>query len=254
MVRTFIHISGLLAVMLGLALIFCAGSIYLGPDIEFLLQQGIGSVERSPIAGLSGIASGIAGGQVQQTPAPAHVPFAPGSGKAGARLVIPRMQLDASISEATWTTNNNQGRIYTDWVLPYQSIGHLANTVNPGEAGNMILSGHNNLVGPNQFGVGLFAGLWNLKPGDPVYVYDQAGRTFEYQVTQSYPMKEVGEPLSVLQQQWKDISAYHGTPETTLVTCWNGPVAPLSGNSYRWIVSAKLVGEVDPAQVPQVHK
>ncbi len=252
MVRTLFHISSILAVLMGLALLLLAGSVYFGPDAEFVLQQGIASVERSRPSGLAGVA-GAAGAQAQQL-TQAHVPFAPGRGKPSARLVIPRMQLDAPITEANWTTNGNQGRIYTDWVLPYHSIGHLANTVNPGEAGNMILSGHNNLIGPNQFGVGLFAGLWDLKPGDPVYVYDQTGRTFEYQVTQSYPVKEVGEPLSVQQQQWKDISAYHGTPETTLVTCWNGPVAPLSGNSYRWIVSAKLVGEVDPTQVPLIQK
>ncbi len=252
MARTFIHISSILAVLLGLALLFFAGSVYLGPDIEFLLQQGTASVERLPSSGLAG----IAGVQAQQHPTTqaAQVPFVPATGKPGVRLVIPRMQLDVPISEANWTTNGNQGRIYTDWVLPYHSIGHLANTVNPGEAGNMILSGHNNLVGPNQFGVGLFAGLWDLQPGDPVYVYAKDGRAFEYQVAQSYPIKEVGEPLSVQQQQWKDISDYHGTPETTLITCWNGPVAPLSGNSYRWIVTAKLVGEVNPAQVPVIHQ
>ncbi len=113
----------------------------------------------------------------------------------------------------------------------------------------MVISGHNNLIGPNQFGVGLFAGLWNLQPNDVFYVVDASGRAFEYRVTKSYPLKEEGEPEAVREQHAHEILADNGQPVATLITCWNGKVAPLSGNTYRWIVNANLVGLVDASQL-----
>ncbi len=229
---------------LGLILIGYVGYNYLGPDLAYDLQQ-----IANGLTGLAASGSPIAGSGAAFQSA-LQLPYPRGKGQEPNRLVVPRMKLDTGVKEAPWKTTTQSGNLYTDWVLPYDAAGHLSTTANPGEAGNVVISGHNNLVGPDQFGVGLFAGLWNLQPGDDVYVLDTAGRAFEYQVTKSFHLKEEGEPESVRLQHAQQILADDGSPVLTLLTCWNGPVAPLSGNTYRWIVTANLVGQVDPGQVP----
>ena len=221
--------------MVGFGLLFFAAYVYLGPDLLYAIDKLFPS-------------QSAAGAPAAQANA-GRFPFPRGTGQPGVRLVIPRMHLDVPIKEATWTTSNQQGNLYTDWNIPYDAVGHLVNTAQPGEAGNMVISGHNNLVAPNVFGVGLFAGLWDLKKGDPFYVVDKAGRAFEYRVTTSYALKEEGEPQSVRTQHAQEVLKDTGQPAATLLTCWNGPVAPLSGNTYRWIVKADLVGPVDASQL-----
>ncbi len=175
-----------------------------------------------------------------------------GLGAAPTRLVIPRMKLDSRVDEATWDVVNENGQPVSEWQIPYDAAGHLRTTPNPGEKGNAVISGHNNLTAPNVFGVGLFAGLWNLQNGDPIYITDAAGRTFLFQVSQSFYLKELGEPQTVREQHAQQIMQDSSTPIVTFETCWNGYQAPLSGNTYRWIVRAKLIGTVDGSQIPSV--
>ncbi len=232
-------VLGLAVIAVGVWLIFFVEYAYLGPDIAFALRP---QPQETAVAGSNPI--------VVTTPVAQNLPLTFRSGKAANRVVVPRMNLDAPVQDAHWTTSSQNGTLYSDWVIPYQAVGHLVNTANPGEAGNVVLSGHHNLTGPNQFGVGLFAGLWNLKPGDLVFVYNTAGQVFAYKVVQSYPLHELGEPLSVREQHAQQVLAQTSQPVLTMVTCWNGQVAPLSGNSYRWIISATLAGTVNPNQVP----
>ncbi len=246
--KAILRLSYLLFIGIGLGSLAYGVQSALGPDLAYAIQQQQAVIPT--VQQLLGVGPAQAPAGLQAAPTPAHVPYPRGQGKPGVRLVIPRMQLDTSIQEAHWSNISQQGNLYTDWVLPWRAAGHLANTAQPGEAGNMVLSGHNNLVGPNEFGVGLFAGLWNLKTGDVVYVLDASGRAFEYRVLKSYALKEEGMPESVRAQHARQVLADNGAPIATLLTCWNGPVAPLSGNTYRWIVRAGLVGQVDARRVP----
>jgi len=175
-----------------------------------------------------------------------------GAGQPPTRLVIPKMKLDTGVQEATLETSEQAGQAYTDFLVPYNAVGHLVTTVNPGELGNMVISGHHNLTAPNQFGKGLFGGLWDLQAGDTVYLFDGAGRAFAYAVSKSYYVKELGEPYAVRAEHGKEIFADTGDPVLTLITCWNGTAAPYSGNTYRWIVSAYLLNPVSPGQVPVI--
>ncbi len=169
------------------------------------------------------------------------------------RIVVPRMRLDTKVTDATWDVVNENGQQVSEWQIPYDGVGHLKTTADPGEAGNAVISGHNNLIGPNIFGVGKFAGLWNLQVGDPVYITDMLGRTFMYKVASFYHVQELGMPEAVRVQHAQDMLADNGQPIVTLETCWNGPQAPLSGNTYRWVVRAALIGTVDSSQIPQVN-
>lgn len=176
-----------------------------------------------------------------------------GMGQDPKRLVIPAVKMDYAVKDATWTTIKQKGTLYSDWVIPYDAVGHLNNSVKPGEQGNMVISGHHNLTGPNIYGKGLFAGLWDLKEGDLIYMFDAANRVFQYHVTKSYPLKEAGEPLAVREQHARDVLKEDGKPHAVLITCWNGKTDPLASNTYRWIIQSDLVGPVDPAQVPTVQ-
>jgi LPXTG-site transpeptidase (sortase) family protein len=171
-------------------------------------------------------------------------------GKDATRLVIPSVNMDLKVKDASWTTVKQQGTLYSDWVIPFDAVGHLITTPKPGEQGNIVISGHHNLIGPNKYGKGLFAGLWDIKETDSLYLFDSANRVFEYRVTRSFPLKEGGEQIATREQHARDILADDGKPHLTLITCWNGAAAPLSGNTYRWIVQSELVGPFDPAQVP----
>jgi sortase A len=241
MMRFLTRLFTLILILGGLGLILYAGYAFLGPDLAYALKT---------ISGTGDLIAPAVNSQPTDSSQPITLPYPRGQGQPGERLVIPRMKLDTRVEEAQWKTAARTGTLYTDWTLPYDAVGHLSNTAQPGEAGNLVISGHNNLVGPNQFGVGLFAGLWDLKPGDPVYVVDAQGRGFEYVVTKSYSLKEEGEPASVREQHARSVLADNGQAKITLITCWNGPVAPLSGNTYRWIVEGDLAGQIDPTQLP----
>lgn len=178
--------------------------------------------------------------------------LARGDGADPTRLIIPRLKLDTRVDEATWAIVNENGTDAPEWQIPFDAVGHLSTTAKPGEAGNAVISGHQNLIGPNKFGLGKFAGLWNLQKGDPFYVFDRIGRIFQFRVAASYFLKEEGEPLEVREQHAQQILRDDGTPIVTFETCWNGPQAPLSGNTYRWIVVANLTGSVDSSTVPDI--
>lgn len=164
-----------------------------------------------------------------------------GQGSPATGLVIPKLNLNVAIKRSEYAVFQQGGQIISDWVVPYDAAGHLSTTAQPGEVGNAVLSGHHNLKGPGQFGLGVFAGLWNLTEGDEVRIQTQDGKTQLWRVTQSFPIKEGGEPLAVRIQHAEQIMADTPAPTLTLLTCWNGKTNPLSGNTYRWIVHAQLI-------------
>ncbi len=266
MLDKLIRFLQLLCIALGLGLIASGVYSFWGPDIAFALRgrdslptSRVTTLIQSPTA--SSIPAQSAAAQsgpapvstviaATPTPGPITFPVARGQGHPAAQLIIPRIKMDIPVKPATWTTNKSSGLLYTDWNLPYDAAGQLQGMANPGEAGKVVLSGHNNLVGPNHFGVGLFAGLWDVKPGDAVYVVDTEGTAFVYRVTQSYPLREEDQPQAIRAQHAKQVLADDGTAQMTLLTCWNGAFAPLSGNTYRWIVNAQFVGTVNPNNVP----
>lgn len=164
-----------------------------------------------------------------------------GTGSPAVRLQIPKLQIDLPIKPSAFTSYQSGGQIVGDWDIPFDAAGHLITTAQPGENGNAVLSGHHNLTAPNTFGLGLFAGLWNLAQGDEIVVATEEGKTQLWRVTESFPIKEGGEPLAVRIQHAQEIMGDSGNPMLTLLTCWNGQENPLSGNTYRWVVRAELV-------------
>ncbi len=164
-----------------------------------------------------------------------------GTGYAASRLQIPKLNLDLAVKPANYVTFQQNGQLVSDWNVPFDSAGHLITTARPGEIGNSVLSGHHNLTAPNKFGLGVFAGLWNLVVGDEIRVTTEDGKTQLWRVTETFPIKEAGEPLSVRIEHAQQVMGDTPDPTLTLLTCWNGQSNPLSGNTYRWVIHAELV-------------
>ena len=141
---------------------------------------------------------------VQQ--APALPPPTPGI-ESPTRLVIPAIDVDWPIVPGD------------SWEELKRGVGHHIGSANPGERGNMVLSGHNDVFGE------VFKDLEALKNGDEVYVY-AGGRMFKYQVR----VKRIVSPddLSVLQTTRDSV--------VTLITCH-----PYRVDTHRLVVIAQLI-------------
>jgi len=89
------------------------------------------------------------------------------------------------------------------WEQLKKGVGHHIGSANPGQKGNMVLSGHDDIYGE------VFRDLDKLKPGDEIIVYTQE-RAYTYIVTETH----IVEPTDV---QWL---APTDQPVVTLVSCY----------------------------------
>jgi LPXTG-site transpeptidase (sortase) family protein len=132
-------------------------------------------------------------------------PIRPGSPlpeRPATRLVIPAIQLDvpvilSPIVSQTWKVDH----------LGKDFVGHLEGTASPGDPSNVVLAGHvtiaHNVYGP-------FAGLGQLKPGDPVIVY-----------TGDQPFTYVVDYRQLVERTNVDVTYPTTTGRVTLITCSN---------------------------------
>ncbi len=129
------------------------------------------------------------------------------------RIVIKKIGVDAPVLEGD------------DWQTLKKGVGHSPGTANPGEPGNCVLSGHDDVYGE------VFRYLSELKPGDEVLVYTSDGHGFKYVVKTSFLVLpdavEVMDPTP--------------DPILTLITCY-----PYLIDSHRLIVVCTLEGEAPP--------
>lgn len=141
---------------------------------------------------------------VQQ--APALPPPTPGP-QSPTRIVIPAIDVDYPIVPGD------------GWEELKRGVGHHIGSANPGERGNMVLSGHNDVFGE------VFRDLEALKNGDQIQVFT-GGKMFKYQVR----AKRIVSPneLSVLQPTRESV--------VTLITCH-----PYRVDTHRLVVIAQLI-------------
>ncbi|MBN1934233.1 MAG: class D sortase [Anaerolineae bacterium] len=148
----------------------------------------------------------VAGGETQPlNPVPAMVIPTPGP-QSPTRLVIPSINVDVPVVEGD------------DWEQLKKGAGHHVGSANPGERGNVFISGHNDVYGE------IFRYLENVKVGDPVIVYaGQQPYTYVVRATR------IVDP--------KDVSIMYPTssPIVSLMTCY-----PYMVDSHRLVVIAEL--------------
>lgn len=141
----------------------------------------------------------------QQFVGPAIIPTA---GPATAiRLRIPALELDVPIVQGD------------GWEQLKKGVGQHIGSANPGEAGNIVLSGHNDIYGEP------FRYLDRLQPGDEIIISTQL-QDFTYVVVET----RIVSPTDV------EVMAPTHEPIATLISCY-----PYMVNTDRIVVIAALV-------------
>ena len=148
------------------------------------------------------------------------------------RVVIPQIGVDSTVVAMSYKlVPDDSGQLNAIWNVPDSQVGHAINSANPGENGNVVLSGHNNLFAR------VFRKLYTLKPGDEITLYNAVGQAFLYRVNQSYIVPEAG---ASEQQRLANAGVLLPTSDArlTLTSCW-----PETSNTHRAIVIAALEGQ-----------
>lgn len=149
------------------------------------------------------------------------------------RLVIPAIDLDATVEPVGWIEITLNGETFGQWQVPDGgAVGWHDTSAGVGQSGNTVLNGHHNLYGQ------VFRRLVELNAGDSLSLWT-GDSEYTYVVTQVAILPERGQPIEV-----RLANAAYILPtddeRLTLVTCW-----PYSGNSHRLIVVAKPIARYD---------
>lgn len=142
------------------------------------------------------------------------------------RISIPSIELDTPVVELSWhPVQDDDGRIFSEWDVADQAAGWHKNSSLLNENGNVVLSGHNNILGA------VFRELDQLKRGDSAVLWAD-GEEHRYLVDKVMIVPE----KYATQEQRETNAAWIGhfdDDRLTLVSCW-----PRDDNSHRIIVVA----------------
>ena len=154
------------------------------------------------------------------------------------RIVIPSIKVDTPVVELGWSTKKTDaGAIFSEWDVAAYAAGWHKNSALPAEDGNVVMSGHNNILGS------VFRELDRLKRGDTITVYS-GKRAIAYTVDE---VLIVPERHASLDQRKANAGYIEPTKDNrlTLVSCW-----PRNDNSHRIIVIATPEQSAPTAQKP----
>jgi len=173
-------------------------------------------------------------GQGSGVPSSASVSV-PGTRPPAVRLLIPRLGLDVPVVEVSWDVVFAAGTWQSAWQTADRAAGHHRNSANPGEAGNVVISGHHNTRGEvfrQVSDIGLPGAA--IGPGDDVILIAQDGQQYTYTVVKWDRFQASG-ASEAEQRQHAAYLAPTADATLTLVTCW-----PYEGNTHRVVVVARL--------------
>lgn len=142
------------------------------------------------------------------------------------RIRSAAIDLDIEIVPVGWKQVERDGKVVSMWeVGSYVASWHKTSAM-PGQVGNMVITGHNNIEGS------VFRRLPDLRVGDELVV-EAAGRPYTYTVDTMFVVQEKG--ATPEQKRWNGQWIGNFEDERlTLITCY-----PPDGNSHRLIVIAK---------------
>ena len=142
------------------------------------------------------------------------------------RLIIPAIDLDTPVVELGWSaTSDPGGRVFNQWDVAEYSAGWHKNSAQMGIGGNVVMSGHNNILGS------VFRELDQLDQGDTAEVWSgNVSHLYEIESVIIVPDAYATAEQRRQNAQW--ISEF-GDDRLTLVSCW-----PRDDNTHRIIVVA----------------
>jgi LPXTG-site transpeptidase (sortase) family protein len=152
------------------------------------------------------------------------------------RIVIPAIGVDVPVVEVGWEARVvNGANAGNEWVTASFAAGFHRGSALPGQAGNTVISGHNNIDGA------VFKDLHQLKPYDWIFLY-ASGRRLAYFVEERFIVPEQN---ATEKQHLDNVKWISETPDErlTLVTCY-----PPWSNTHRTIVLARPMHDV--TQIP----
>ncbi len=169
-------------------------------------------------------------------PAPAPQPAAPAAPAPAApadadwqppdRIVAPSIGLDSKVVTVGWhEVKDPDGSSHTEWDVASYAVGWQKNSALPGQIGNVVLAGHNNIEGE------VFRNLGQFQIGDQITLY-AGGHTFNYTVAEKFVVQEKGVPYAQRLENAKWIGAF-ADERLTLVSCW-----PPTDNTHRMFIIA----------------
>lgn len=178
------------------------------------------------------------------SPTPTATPLPPAP---PVRLLIPALGIDTPVVPVSIRLVDSEGGLVATWETADYAAGFHQGSAYPGQPGNVVISGHNNIKGR------VFRPISALgEPDVPfpqgalVYLFDAHGRIFAYAFDSMYKVQEAGAPLAERIRNAR-FMAQTSEPVLTLITCW-----PLNNNTHRIIVRARYVGEIDPSRLQDV--
>jgi sortase A len=141
------------------------------------------------------------------------------------RIVAPAIGLDSPVVPVGWHVEDSDVGARVVWDVASYAAGWHSNSAYPGNNGNVVLSGHNNVAGE------VFRYLVDLKEGDEIRLYVE-DTLYPYEVAGKVLLEEKGMASEVRRQnaQWIAPTDHE---RLTLVTCW-----PYSTYTHRLIVVA----------------
>lgn len=142
------------------------------------------------------------------------------------RLTIPAVDLDVPVVELGWkTSHGGSGSIFSEWDVAAYAAGWHKNSALLGGHGNLVMSGHNNILGA------VFRELDQLRRGDLISV-GAGDEVAEYIV---HDVMIVPEKYASEEQRRQNAAWIGKFPDNrlTLVSCW-----PRDDNTHRIIVVA----------------
>ncbi len=164
-------------------------------------------------------------------PTPSPTPDSP-----PVRLIIPALNLDVPVVEIGWRIVGKGTERHSEWQMPDYAAGHHINSANPGQAGNVVISGHHNVKGKvfEPISQDVDREEPRLKPGSEIQLYAADGRSYTYQVEQVLLLQEVGATEEERRQNARWMAPTQ-EPILTLITRW-----PLWANTHHVVVVARL--------------
>jgi sortase A len=174
----------------------------------------------------------LAAGSSRAEPAPpigAHAPAGlPDVMRLPHRLELPAIDIDIPVVELGWSeTTNRAGQIFSEWDVAEYAAGWHKNSALPGSTGNVVMSGHNNILGA------VFRDLDHLKRGNDAIVWS-GGERFRYMIERVVvvPETHATQEQRIANARW--IGSFDDS-RLTLVSCW-----PRNNNTHRIIAVAHL--------------
>ncbi|MCW5878229.1 MAG: S8 family serine peptidase [Anaerolineales bacterium] len=141
------------------------------------------------------------------------------------RISIPKLNIASDVLPLGWQANRSLKDILkTEWDSPQGVVGWVVTSALPGDSGNVILYGHNNIYDA------VFRNLADLSEGDVIHLVSSGGlKTYSVSEVHLLPM------LTDVQQSQAYSQFLQPTdePVLTIISCW-----PYISNTHRVVIRA----------------